>query len=323
MAWRQTWQQPGTIRPVVAAAVPAAAAWQQAAVRRVAVASWQASPSTGAALAAAAQKAKAVIQLGTAPAFAAAAAVAPGLAAASVDTYVVTTKGKDGDEVVIRTLTGEYKESGSNHGRKCFKKGGVVGVGEAVDVFFNYWDNRGGPAFEGWWFGDKLGGTQVWSHCTSAGLTPPSTGWKIPWDGSVRRNLTLTNKVDQLKNDAQSIFKNIGTEVSDSTTVAKSVLDEAKRTAGYYSNPESLKAAEQILNPLLTALAETMKTLNEMQRTTSGEALRQLQGLKSTVQALISSTNVELSKVRTSKAKADTSEKIQASESRDMAIFNE
>mmetsp|Transcript_22477 Transcript_22477/g.40102 ORF Transcript_22477/g.40102 Transcript_22477/m.40102 type:complete len:2032 (-) Transcript_22477:157-6252(-) len=308
MAWRQTWQQPGTIRPVVAAVVPAAAAWQQAAaVPRVSAASWQA---------------KAVIQQGTAPAYAAA-AVAPGLAAASVDTYVVTTKGKDGDEVVIRTLMGEYKESGSNHGRKFFKKGGVVGVGEAVDVFLYYWDSRDGPAFEGWWFGNKLGGTQVWSHCTSAGLTPPSTGWKIPWDGSVRSTLTLTSKVDQQKNDAQSRFKNIGTEVSDSTTVAKSVLDEAKRTAGDYSNSESLKAAEQILNPQLTALAETMKKLNEMQRTTSGEALRQLQGLKNTVQALISSTNVELSKVRTSKAKADTSEKNQASESRDMAIFNE
>lgn len=35
----------------------------------------------------------------------------------------------------------------------------------------------------GWWFGNKLGGTQVWSHCADKGLVPPSLGWKIPWDG--------------------------------------------------------------------------------------------------------------------------------------------
>ena len=30
-----------------------------------------------------------------------------------------------------------------------------------VDVFLYYWDHRDGASFEGWWFGNRLGGTQA------------------------------------------------------------------------------------------------------------------------------------------------------------------
>ncbi|OLP84774.1 hypothetical protein AK812_SmicGene34314 [Symbiodinium microadriaticum] len=42
------------------------------------------------------------------------------------ETYVVSTQGKDSDEVVVRTLVGDYMETGTNHGRKVFKKGFTV-----------------------------------------------------------------------------------------------------------------------------------------------------------------------------------------------------
>ena len=35
----------------------------------------------------------------------------------------------------------------------------------------------------------------MWSHNASASLTPPPSGWKIPWDGTVRNTLSVANKV--------------------------------------------------------------------------------------------------------------------------------
>ncbi|CAK0831012.1 unnamed protein product [Prorocentrum cordatum] len=76
-------------------------------------------------------------------------------------------------------------------GLGCGGQSGVVGadkllnvrVGAELDmVFMYYWDERDGPEFSGWWFGDALGGSQVWARAPSTGQTPPRTGWKIPWD---------------------------------------------------------------------------------------------------------------------------------------------
>ena len=45
-----------------------------------------------------------------------------GMAAPVSDTLVVSTGGQGMDEVVIRTLVGEYSEDGTNHSRKTYKK---------------------------------------------------------------------------------------------------------------------------------------------------------------------------------------------------------
>lgn len=239
------------------------------------------------------------------------------------ETYVVSTQGKDSDEVVVRTLVGDYMETGTNHGRKVFKKVGD-GRPEAIDVFMYYWDNRDGPSFEGWWFGNKLGGTQVWSHNNSQSLTPPQTGWKIPWDGKVRPTLSVTNKVEQAKNEAQAKMKTMSNDNSEVSSAAKSALEQAKAAAGDYISSEGLKEAERLLQPQLTKLAEAMKTLTDAQRAGSNtEVLRQVQQMRSGLQALMSAINVELGKVRSSKLKAEASEKQKALEERDMAVFQE
>eukprot|EP00439_Symbiodinium_sp_Y106_P038140 s7164_g4.t1 len=53
----------------------------------------------------------------------------------------------------------------------------------------------------GWWFGNKLGGTQVWSHNSDKSLIPPTSGWKIPWDGQVRPTLVLGPKQQMQRED--------------------------------------------------------------------------------------------------------------------------
>eukprot|EP00435_Cladocopium_sp_Y103_P075738 s332_g63.t3 len=198
------------------------------------------------------------------------------------------------------------------------------GRAEAVDVYMYYWDSRDGPSFEGWWFGNKLGGTQVWSHNASASLTPPPSGWKIPWDGSVRNTLSVANKADQQKNEAQMKLKNMTTEVNSVSTAAKGALDQAKAAAADYTSSEGLKEAETLLQPQLSALAEAMKQLTDAQRAGSNqETLRQVQQMRSGLQALMSAINVELGKVRSSKQKAEQSEKQKALEERDMTVFQE
>jgi len=101
----------------------------------------------------------------------------------------VFTCGGDREEVVVRTLVGEYVEKGANHGRKVYQKipdKEKAGQTDFVDVLLYYWDSRDGPNFEGWWFGNRLGGTQVWSHCKDSGLLPP---------GAVGRSLGMVQCV--------------------------------------------------------------------------------------------------------------------------------
>eukprot|EP00913_Durusdinium_trenchii_P019952 g18753.t1 len=49
----------------------------------------------------------------------------------------------------------------------------------SCQVFLYFWDNRDGADFSGWWFGDQVGGTQVWARNPSPGPLPPRTGWKV------------------------------------------------------------------------------------------------------------------------------------------------
>jgi len=95
------------------------------------------------------------------------------------------------DEIGIRTLVGEYKEEGANHGRKFYKKTQKIPGHEDINVYLYFWDERDGPAFSGWWFGNQVGGAQVWSRNRQATQVPPKMGWTIPWDGEVKRELVV------------------------------------------------------------------------------------------------------------------------------------
>lgn len=110
------------------------------------------------------------------------------------------------DELGIETLVGEYLEVGVNHGRKYFKRKKAPQGVEDVIVFLYYWDTRDGQDFSGWWFGDKVGGAQVWSRCAKADALPPTTGWRIPWDADVQPDLVVEQK------KVASLNTNVGTK---------------------------------------------------------------------------------------------------------------
>eukprot|EP00927_Polykrikos_kofoidii_P076739 TRINITY_DN73779_c0_g1_i1.p1 TRINITY_DN73779_c0_g1~~TRINITY_DN73779_c0_g1_i1.p1 ORF type:complete len:2013 (-),score=491.47 TRINITY_DN73779_c0_g1_i1:180-6218(-) len=99
----------------------------------------------------------------------------------------VFTKAENGD-VALATLIGAYEEKGTNHGRRVYKR---IESKQDVSVFLYFWDTRDGADFSGWWFGDKVGGTQVWARAPARGLLPPSSGWSVPWDAPLANNLLL------------------------------------------------------------------------------------------------------------------------------------
>jgi len=81
-------------------------------------------------------------------------------------------------------LLGDYAEEGTNHNRKYYKKIQAIPGHKDIKVFLYFWDDRDGTDFSGWWFGDQLGGTQVWARSAVQSVVPPRVGWRIPWDAA-------------------------------------------------------------------------------------------------------------------------------------------
>jgi len=117
--------------------------------------------------------------------------------------YMVYTEGEDGEESVIQTLSGEFFEKTSNHGRPTYQKASEVAGEKPLEVFLYYWDDREGAEFEGWWFGRAVGGDEVWAHNSSKDMTPPRRGWRIPYTGDVRLTFVVISKAEQQQQQQQ------------------------------------------------------------------------------------------------------------------------
>ncbi|CAE7194909.1 unnamed protein product, partial [Symbiodinium necroappetens] len=97
-----------------------------------------------------------------------------------------------GSACIVR---GNFTANGQNHGKPTYKKEDLEFGDHQVnglDVMLYYWDERDGPNFCGWWFGPKVGGDQVWAyHPSRQSLTPPTKGWKVPYDGPVDDSFSI------------------------------------------------------------------------------------------------------------------------------------
>lgn len=106
------------------------------------------------------------------------------------------------DDIGISTLLGEYTEQGVNHGYPTYQK--VLENSDEVNVFVYFWDSRDGPEFSGWWFGDSVGGQQVWSRsvekseAADKAKVPPSRGWRVPWDAECVEGLLIVEVMDAM-----------------------------------------------------------------------------------------------------------------------------
>jgi hypothetical protein len=204
---------------------------------------------------------------------------------------------KTEDEVGVDTLIGEYIESGNNHSRKCFKRREASDEGD--EVFLYYWDSRDGAEQQGWWFGDSVGGSQVWSRNQSTGALPPSSGWRVPWEGPIVDFLCVEQKKASVakakaplakgppakspvvqkppaKVVAEDISKNVSGEndvsveerfekasdrVSVAETEAVQALESAKATLESDPSEDGLKSVETTLQAQQKALSEVARVL--------------------------------------------------------------
>mmetsp|Transcript_28031 Transcript_28031/g.48855 ORF Transcript_28031/g.48855 Transcript_28031/m.48855 type:complete len:2072 (-) Transcript_28031:148-6363(-) len=187
--------------------------------------------------------------------------------------FTVSTNSKK-DEIGIQTLVGTYTEIGSNHGRKYYQKIEAIPGHQNVKVFLYYWDNRDGADFSGWWFGDELGGSQVWARCSTHGPTPPRVGWKIPWDAPRAEPGILFvdpyKKVDGAKGPSPSAAKpttpalaNKPTTPATSTATPAALAARVKKATTQVETAEkSAKMALDKAKPLTADSAENLLKTN-------------------------------------------------------------
>ena len=81
-------------------------------------------------------------------------------------------------------LAGDYFENGENHRHKTYTQTVPPGSTNAeANVTLYYWNETDGVEFSGWWFGNEPEGQRVRLRNPSPSLTPPPTGWLVPWNG--------------------------------------------------------------------------------------------------------------------------------------------
>mmetsp|Transcript_24359 Transcript_24359/g.56133 ORF Transcript_24359/g.56133 Transcript_24359/m.56133 type:complete len:2250 (+) Transcript_24359:128-6877(+) len=243
---------------------------------------------------------------------------------------------KPEDAAVVRTLTGDYAEHGNNHGRKVYRKPAGKGP-DAVDVFLYYWNDSDGASFQGWWFGNEVGGSQVWSHCSADAQTPPKAGWKVPWDGSVCEEMTIVPTLRsavarpkppesagaQMDSSGSSVVTSIVDALSACIQHVKQTQEQAKTLAGGYDNQEALKEAEEALTPAVTEITEALKKYAEGRQRATGDQMKRLNAAQAQLRTLLQSVNMDLGKVRSAKKGLEQSLKDQELEQKDLLTFEE
>jgi hypothetical protein len=276
----------------------------------------------------------------------------PGSHQASASTLVVFSTAEK-DELGIRTLVGEYKEEGTNHGRRFYKKTGKIKGHEEIDVYLYFWDERDGPSFSGWWFGNKVGGAQVWSRNQQKGQLPPTSGWTIPWDGEVKKELQVMNaaakkeverKHAQARMEARRAEENsrLGeapeadwdTRVQQATERAADIeldvgeaIDRAKAVVEGDPDDAELQRAHKELTLQFKALAEVQRFIaqEELAAEQAPNVLkRELTALSARVRKLSASVKDELQRLKNNKImkvkQAEMDERKEQAESREKEL---
>eukprot|EP00931_Biecheleriopsis_adriatica_P033416 TRINITY_DN193_c0_g1_i5.p1 TRINITY_DN193_c0_g1~~TRINITY_DN193_c0_g1_i5.p1 ORF type:complete len:2073 (-),score=714.85 TRINITY_DN193_c0_g1_i5:36-6125(-) len=201
----------------------------------------------------------------------------PAVTAKDAPKFTVTSQSKSGD-IGIQTLVGDYADKGINHGKRFYQKVQKIPGHEDIKVFLYYWDQRDGADNSGWWFGDQVGGTQVWARCGAQTPTPPRVGWKVPWDSPTAKPGLLF--VDPYKAPATPA----ATPASSPAAVKPGVVTPAATAANGASTPAALaarvkKATSQVevAEKAATAMTTRAKTLLAAATPAAESALKDLQ----------------------------------------------
>eukprot|EP00933_Yihiella_yeosuensis_P052122 TRINITY_DN50127_c0_g1_i1.p1 TRINITY_DN50127_c0_g1~~TRINITY_DN50127_c0_g1_i1.p1 ORF type:complete len:1005 (+),score=281.52 TRINITY_DN50127_c0_g1_i1:49-3063(+) len=238
--------------------------------------------------------------------------------AVQAETYIVSTSDGEASEAALQTLVGEYIEKGANHGRQVFQK--VQPQGTSTNVLLYYWDGRDGESFQGWWFGNKLGGSEVWSHNVDQGKSPPGSGWKIPWDGEIRPNLLVESQTAQQTRAAMDAHQDLSDEVSVLEVESKVVLEEV--TSAMEKNEMGVLAElEKTMPNQVIKLSDIARKVAERQKSFQGEALKSFKKLGTQIRQIQDSLNQEYARIRSATKKAAEEEQMRELELNDTQIL--
>lgn len=198
----------------------------------------------------------------------------------SGDSFVCMTTAKDHNSEEIRLILGEYHEHSTNHGRKAFHKvshlapsgyhdyanGQLAGRPyEGPPIILYYWDERDGEDSRGWWFGNEIGGAQVYVLNKEVTQQPPKTGWKVPWHGEVRETLKLLTKEEWEKAETEERLLKANDLVNQVTQEAQQALVDAQSNAAN-GTVEGYRTAEAILMPKANEIGQAQKKLSGIMR---------------------------------------------------------
>lgn len=219
--------------------------------------------------------------------------------------------------VVARIIRGEYVEKGSNHDRPVFVKEQAARGPDVVDVILYYWDDRDGDQFEGWYFGNRLGGAKVWARAKERSLKPPARGWCIPWDGSTEPAVLVATPRFLREQAEQAALEGLRTEVAAAEGEAREVLSRvAKQPEAEGKSevaPAALALAEKEFVAKIVLLGELQrKAFAVSQKATStggpagvGPVARACQQLAGKAQAARSALSQELAGLKARRKKAE------------------
>eukprot|EP00441_Pelagodinium_beii_P018050 CAMPEP_0197658060 /NCGR_PEP_ID=MMETSP1338-20131121/45004_1 /TAXON_ID=43686 ORGANISM="Pelagodinium beii, Strain RCC1491" /NCGR_SAMPLE_ID=MMETSP1338 /ASSEMBLY_ACC=CAM_ASM_000754 /LENGTH=956 /DNA_ID=CAMNT_0043234561 /DNA_START=36 /DNA_END=2907 /DNA_ORIENTATION=- len=141
-------------------------------------------------------------------------------------------------------VKGAYSKNGESHGKPIFKKSEKA---NGNDVLLYYWHDETSLSFCGWWFGPVVGGEEVWAfHPSRTNKSPPTSGWKVPYDGPVDSTFIISADKKRLmeeKKQKQDAENKKRAEEKKAVGQIKTVLNKMKavKAEDFSSLEEELK----------------------------------------------------------------------------------
>lgn len=197
------------------------------------------------------------------------------------DLFVFCNSGRPAPRDAILTLVGDYEDWGENHEARVYRRKQQIKGYKGVFLYF--WDNRDGPEEEGWWFGEEVGGNQVWAKNDSKSLKPPITGWRLPWDGDVRHDFIVEVLAETGGVGTQTTNGTIRSKAEAMDPVRDKILQEAqegqlgedflKLTEAVTEACDEVETAEIMSQPLLNNLGQDLSpAMQKILRDTEAKA---------------------------------------------------
>jgi hypothetical protein len=171
----------------------------------------------------------------------------------------------DGEDLseLAHSLVGDYKEEGTNHDRKVYRRSKQQGE---HDVYIYYWDDalarrekRDGPEFTGWIIGNIVGGLQMYAECEVDSVEPPSSGWTI--DGVTHKDFLVTGLAEKRFQESPDVLEQRKKQKEKEEEARRQEEEFAK--FGKYANRKKAKTEDQAEERPETAQDETREEPEE------------------------------------------------------------